>query len=318
MLTLSNLCRQLGINHPLEQTTCIGYGKAKPTCGRAVAQASRSAAATKLKEIVRKLTDGVAPNHLIRDLEQVSGLLHCKNYHQDQAAAKAQAWKLKLEQAVGESRRHQHSHHQGVSERSTAGRRHEPSTTEALDSCRTKDLLDELSNRLSNRRVIEAIGALLDEQYRATRTEPGPSFMHRPDYESDSESDNDDSGFYGSGAQSEEVADDSETDEDESMTSLRSSTSRLAQPSRTTSIHGSVGAHQQRRSPSPSPSVRDMSPSELEGSSTSGNACGICLMPLNSRSQTWRCGTCRNSAHVGCFDLWVASSPETNMKCIYW
>ncbi|KAK6385709.1 hypothetical protein LTS17_001280 [Exophiala oligosperma] len=335
MATTSNLCQQLGINHPLEQATCIGYAIAKPTCGNAVARGSRSEAAAVLKEIARKLTDGIAPTYLIGHLERVASLLHCKRNHQDQAPAKARTWQLNLVQATTrEPRRRQHSEHEMGSERgSTAGRRRQPSTTELLRSCRTKDLLAEVSNRLSRRRrsstMIEAIEALMDKHYEATGTEPGPPFMYRPEIYSESstdEDDDDDSGFYGSRAQSEDMTDGGEPDDDndnEPLPSLRSpSPRRRGRASRiTSSIRGSVNASQHGRSHSPSPSVQDVSPPTRLASSSSTSAvneCGICLTSLDRTSEIWSCGTCRNSAHVDCFDSWVANSPDTNMKCIYW
>ncbi|KIW14088.1 hypothetical protein PV08_06869 [Exophiala spinifera] len=280
-----------------------------------------------LEDIVRKMSDGRSPNRLIGELEKVAGLLHCKRWHQYQAAEKAEAWKDILEQAPIETRRNQNSHHGRGSQRSTStgGRRRELSTTEVLDSCRTKDLLAELSDRLStrrSRRVLTAIEELLDEHYEATGADRDSPYLRRlasesDDDDSETESDDDHSESESDDDASESDSDDDgDTDEDEPVPSPRSSTSRPSRSSRT-STQDSVRTHRRRRSVSPSPPVRNLSPTAPAGNSTSANECGICLQTMNRSSDSWRCATCRNSAHVDCFDQWVANSPETNVRCIY-
>ncbi|KEF55120.1 uncharacterized protein A1O9_08773 [Exophiala aquamarina CBS 119918] len=96
MLTVKQLCRDLGIKHPDKHSTCIGYGKAKPTCGNAVAAASRSTAVSILQDICYGIEDGLTVRDLSSDLNAAACLLHCKRWHQGQGPAMSQEWERKL------------------------------------------------------------------------------------------------------------------------------------------------------------------------------------------------------------------------------
>lgn len=94
MASIDQLCKQLGIRHPLDQPTCIGYGLKKPTCGLLAAQPSRQTAVSVLNSILYTLNRG---EHVrTADLDYVARLLLCKTWHQYQAADKVSAWEHQL------------------------------------------------------------------------------------------------------------------------------------------------------------------------------------------------------------------------------
>lgn len=95
MPSVSELCDRLKIRHPSEQSTCIGYGQRKPTCGCAVAIASRTNAVDVLTVICRgmRVNSQVAQS----DLRKIASLLLCKRFHQFQADEKAQKWVVELQ-----------------------------------------------------------------------------------------------------------------------------------------------------------------------------------------------------------------------------
>lgn len=96
MPSIDRLCQQLGISHPLDQSTCIGYGQRKPTCGCAVAIASRSQAVCILTTISQDLRDG---RRVDKDmLCDVASLLLCKRWHQFQISENVQRWKRGIAQ----------------------------------------------------------------------------------------------------------------------------------------------------------------------------------------------------------------------------
>lgn len=94
MASIDQLCRQLGIRHPFDQPTCIGYGLKKPTCGLLAAHFSRQTAVDILNDIVYTLNRG--ENVRTADLDYVARLLLCKRWHQYQAADKVSIWEYQL------------------------------------------------------------------------------------------------------------------------------------------------------------------------------------------------------------------------------
>lgn len=98
MPSADGLCQQLGIQHPLDKPTCIGYGQRKPTCGCLVAESSRLQAASFLDRMDHDLSHGFVIS--IDRLYTVAGLLHCKRFHQFQADQMAQQWSRQLERTA--------------------------------------------------------------------------------------------------------------------------------------------------------------------------------------------------------------------------
>lgn len=93
MSDIADLLSTLGLKHPLERSTCIGYGQRKPDCGCAVAIASRSTAHNLLIEIKEKLK---RKENITNSLYTLASLLLCKNWHQSQTAENVSRWELKL------------------------------------------------------------------------------------------------------------------------------------------------------------------------------------------------------------------------------
>lgn len=94
MASIDTLCQRLGIQHPLDQSTCIGYGQKKPTCGLLAAESSRLQAVRVLNQISRDLSHG---SEVSSDrLYDLASLLLCKRWHQNQAHENAERWTVKL------------------------------------------------------------------------------------------------------------------------------------------------------------------------------------------------------------------------------
>ena len=93
MVTVDKLCHILDIEHPLDRSTCIGYGKRSPTCRNTVAKATRIAATSELKHICKLMSHGKPnENRLADKLDTVAHFLHCRSRHQDQAESEAEQW----------------------------------------------------------------------------------------------------------------------------------------------------------------------------------------------------------------------------------
>ncbi|OQV00548.1 hypothetical protein CLAIMM_06028 [Cladophialophora immunda] len=96
MFSIYELCQVLGINHPQEQSTCVGYTQKRPDCRNPVAGRYRSAGTDKLVNICDALARGIQPSMLETQLQEVAKLLICRKNHQAQAPAKAQIWSERL------------------------------------------------------------------------------------------------------------------------------------------------------------------------------------------------------------------------------
>ena len=158
MWTVNKLCRIFDIQHPLDQSTCIGFGTKKPTCGCAVAETSRDRAVTGILDICASLDRGRSSrSSLLPMLETTARLLHCKRWHQWQAEEEAQEWYDRLQiyledKRDGQSRQQRHSPTQRSSTRShratSSQRSSPPRSTPSLSAATDEDLLAELDRRL--------------------------------------------------------------------------------------------------------------------------------------------------------------------------
>ena len=361
MLTVNQLCRDLGIKHPDDHRTCIGYGKAKPTCGNPVAAQSRSTAVWILENICSAIEDGVRARDLASDLNTAACLLHCKRWHQSQGPAMSQDWERKLhyariqrhEEENQQSRRLQHR--QTSSQPVGRGSRLQPSsrpTPQPIEPARDlaqyeRDLL-EIQAQTSH--VLTSMLSILD-QYRRSgqplRLLPAASTIRQASSQSHVDTDyNGNMGSLDSGSVTTNSSSSSSSvpvhrtsvaltfdPEQLSRMQQQGSTSRTSSESRSSPTPSTSSISGSPRIPSPSPS-------SSSSSSSSGDAgdCGVCLEPLprtrgrgrsshrrgvdaninNNNNSIWTCEVCRNSAHVECFNLWLAHSTQNNVRCIYW
>lgn len=174
MTSIHQLCDRLGIRHPLEQSTCIGYGQRKPTCGCAVAQASRQSALMLMNDIVLASTTGLTPR--LDDLCAVAGLLLCKNWHQYQAQDKAADWSMKLQFWKPRSTRGStplFGQTSGSTYNKWTSRADEPLCQDRRHSLRnhsSKAILEEVKRRISSSRypkftdtIIDLVNAMMDD-----------------------------------------------------------------------------------------------------------------------------------------------------------
>lgn len=323
MFTVDQLCRDIGIKNPFDRPTCIGYGKAKPTCGNLVAESSRSAARAGLQGICQLLDGyGSITVELSDELENVAGLLHCKRWHQYQAEEKAAEWKRRLRVSIAqrdaETRGRQSRTTQEPRRRDSNERTRPPlSVRQSLASHTDEDILAELARRLSSSHgLVSRVAAVMENYYRTyrqTRRSASSFDAYPPAAAELPANDGPDDEF------SDYYSQDPDTDTDTDDTS--SSYAYQSTPPGFTSPPASQQGTQLRsvRSPAPSPSSASNSSSRSSHSSGSSvNECGICLSRFSTRSTRWRCGTCHNATHRECFDRWVAGSDEDNVRCIYW
>lgn len=320
MATVNRLCQDLGIKHPLDRSTCIGYGKAKPTCGNAVAQASRYAALNGLERICNALAQNTNPESLRRDLNAVAQLLHCKRWHQDQAEAKAQQWEARLHRANAQRQEEQWQPRQRSSER----QRGPQQRVINIEAPRRSDPPSEPSQSERNALEIQAqtlqmlrqMQLMLDEYQRTGLRIPqllpqSMSASSSPRPLLSTENDSEDSGA-GTGGSSGTEDDTESSDESPLPMGLLRPISELRQRRGSSSSSSSWSS-------TPSVASSRSSSSGSSSRSSSQSECGICLSRLSRRpAQNWTCDTCQNKAHIDCFDEWVASSPEGNVRCIYW
>ncbi|EXJ79372.1 hypothetical protein A1O3_08874 [Capronia epimyces CBS 606.96] len=200
-LTVDSLCQILGIKHPEDHPTCIGYGKAKPTCGNLASQQSRNTAVQIFQEVCHDLASGCNPSSLDASLEEAATLLHCKRWHRGQAPAMADKWLDRLVHYTTSRNR---------TPRRRSGRPRDPSTyrgidtghvaraetsttTSYLSSARDEDLLAELLHRYQTLdqtlASIEALSNGLGTANRRTthrrtstrRTPPSETYHEPPD-----------------------------------------------------------------------------------------------------------------------------------------
>ncbi|KIV83343.1 hypothetical protein PV11_05376 [Exophiala sideris] len=316
MLTVDQLCRDIGIKNPSDRSTCIGYGQKKPTCGMAVAERSRSAAKARLRKICQLVEeDGSITEEIADDLESVATLLHCKNFHRDQAPAKAEEWERSLEDVIARrvaERRRRATRAREEPRRQNINTPAAPNVSgRSVMALHTdEDLLAELARRLASRnQLISTIEAVLEDHSRTYQQPRRSTPSHQryqpaaPEVPVNDNSDDDFSGYYSE-----------DTDEEDAPPGY----SALYQPEITHPPMPQPRAQaRSARSPSPSPSSASSSSRGSHSSDSSGNECAICLSGLGRRSEQWRCGTCRNATHMECFDQWMASSPEEHVRCIY-
>ncbi|KIW99127.1 uncharacterized protein Z519_00790 [Cladophialophora bantiana CBS 173.52] len=351
MPTIKKLCRVLGISHPEDQSTCIGYCVNKPTCRNLVAGASRSAATRELVDICDALARGVNPSRLGAQLQNVAKLLHCKRSrdHQSQAPSKAQKWGDRVIEYV-EERQDAGRYIRVQPRRSTSssqrqlGNIHVVSPTRtaiSLSSIGDEDLLGELAARFELRsqtiRSIEAIMAgsyyRMDNRTALSPATEAASGRHGGDvYDEEGYSSDETSG-------EDEYSSDEESEEEPSSDArfLRHAASGHAarpvlpppSPPRgpllsSSSSGGSGSGTRTSRSSSSSSSLSRTSRATSPSSSPAESECGICLCGMPSQNQRqsnssiWRCATCHNATHAICFDEWMARSTRDRVTCIYW
>jgi hypothetical protein len=352
MWTVNSICRVIGIQHPSDHPTCIGYGKQKPTCGNLAAASSRDSAVRKLERICDHLNRGLHLESLIGRLVEAAGLLHCKRWHQYQAQKKADDWYDRLldhiENPINEA----------------------PDVPEDLSNVEDEDVLGEIEARLLSEggdRFGFALWELLDGLLKTAR-DCGPNnvsvslerYMRFSRRSSDPEPS---SGTRASASHarvnilpavhaaprllppavrslSSTTAPSLSSFSNLSAVSSLPSLSDHSDVSSVASVSSSPGLSSPRSISSRSsqasvvrPSHRG-SPTSLHSASTStgtrassrsasisssaGDDCGVCLRRMSDGVEhLWHCSVCRNATHEGCFDMWMARSAENATTCIY-
>jgi hypothetical protein len=345
----------MGIQHPSDHPTCIGYGKQKPTCGNLAAAQSRNAAVRQLEALCDRLNRGRPVDSFGDQLEEVAGLLHCKRWHQYQASKKADDWYDRLLDHVENPSNNTQD------------------ATEDFSDIPDEDLLGELEARLLSEGGDQfgmAMWELLDgllrtardcgpsnvsislERYiRSSRRRSGrhassttrPSASHvrsnvlsaihephlllSPVVQSlDSLADPSLSSFSDLSRPSSLSSPSRRSSRSAvSPAASASSISGLSSPRSTSSrsIRGSFVQPLNVGLPAPHYSASTLTTTRASSrsgsvSSGAGDDCGVCLRRMNDGvEQLWHCSVCRNATHEGCFDMWMARSTEDATTCIY-
>ena len=351
MLSIGNLCERLGIRHPLDQSTCIGYGQRKPTCGCAVAEASRQTAVRILQHVARDIEEGTRVQR--SDLKEVASLLLCKRWHQLQAEENVVAWLRQLRDWSPSISSTSSIRISEQTPRTTSTSTSSNSRTDInLKHVSNKDLLREIRRRVNSGRhprfqdaIIELAESLMvgdDEIHTGSAFEseeesPGVAGIVE-EYDTGSDYDlpmstsriasrirtqqsrlpstTGASRTLVRQSQDRTVARRSTNAVPQSTSTLREERLALVRPARTAALTPSPTTSTPATIPTPSSSH---SASPLRQSHLD---CSVCLLPYNrdvdGQQEVWECGQCLNRVHGPCFDAWAASRPAgVVVRCMF-
>lgn len=332
MSSVNDVCKHLGIRHPMEQPTCIGYGQRKPTCGNAVAESSRSQAIARLERVRENLDSGRRANS--DSLLDIASLLLCGRYHQYQAEENAQRWKRSLRGYFTPRRQATPiAASSGVAPaRNVPVPEAVPSPGPMLQSCSNLELIREVRRRLGRAGRVELLHELIQittavSENRVAVSNQAHSNTSRENPRVDVEVSRPDppgssitappahSGTAGNANRTSTsvLSQHRSAGADTMMPAARSPTpeSMLAvgiiQPASDT-LERSVVA-----SPRPDPPVR--APSPLRQSHTE---CVVCILSYEEDPEDyWECRRCLNRVHLSCFETWMASQLPAQVTCIH-
>lgn len=306
MASIDRLCKEFGIRHPLEQSTCIGYGRQKPTCGIAVAFHSRSQAVSVLKSIDRDLQEGVGVK--MNMLHHLAGLLLCKRWHQGQAEENAQLWKERLR---ARAQTPSFASTSASSSQSASTRARTPAPKPALESFTDRQLIQEIKRRIQDPQHTELVDEICDLAETLLQDQDESD-------ESNSETCDDEEHISASGSSSASSFVSSETSletsSEISSESKQPATDREAiRKARIAALAPKSGSTSRALS---TPLRRSRSPSPLRQSHVD---CIVCMTPYTEdNSEHWECRSCLNRVHMRCFDSWSASQAATgHVRCMH-
>jgi hypothetical protein len=176
MTTMNDLCELLDISPLSENRICFGHGNSPLRCVKALGNASRVEARSKLNSISNCLRHDIVDRKILkRELKHTASLFHCEK-HQFQAASQARSWPQTLSDYLDEIDRERCRQRNPPSRRSIDATRSSPtngrvSRNRTLRDVSDKDLLAELTHRLQSRpHIAKALRKIL---CRARRTWSG-------------------------------------------------------------------------------------------------------------------------------------------------
>lgn len=334
MSSVNDLCRRLDIRHPLEQSTCIGYGQRKPTCGCAVAESSRLTALAKLESVNDNLNSGARVSS--EALRGIASLLLCKRWHQSQADENVQHWRRNLREISATPARIPLPTPPSTNvtpAQLVPAPRNVPAPRPSPESFSDQQLVQEIKRRLQQRRSDELLGGILEiantvlENHNNTRDQTQddrPRGNPRTNVDEASRPNPPRSPITPPPSYTNTAGNSSRTYVGQSSQN-RSATVNMATPNTQTPVSRPAPASESVRqariaaltpvvsSSRPEPPARSPSPlrqSHLE--------CVVCTLPYEEDTdEYWECRSCLNRVHMQCFENWRDSQLPGRVTCIH-
>lgn len=326
MSSVNELCQRLNILLPLEQSTCIGHGLRKPTCGCSVSLSSRKAANRVLEDVSYDITAG----HQVQvdELQLIAGLLLCKRNHQSQGQELARRWQHTLQERTSQSPPRQLNEIVGTSRNISTM---PPSLIGAdLRQPSNAALIAELKRRLSidTNLIANLLGEIapLPGRVIGSNLDPGPSYALAPVPFSQAPPSEQRGGVITNISASTSTQPCPQ--HSRNILPMPTSRRRAEQSSEMTQqfLNENSIAIDDSNSMSNHPTglVNDSLP--LERPSTpraplrhSHVECAICYETYDgdNEAEYWECHTCQNRTHYGCFRKWSEAAGSQSVRCVY-
>jgi len=320
MTTVADLRHILGLDDPLEHSTCIGHGQRNPYCHNAVASASRPQADLVLHTIARSWG---ALSSVEYELQQLASLLLCKRNPQWQAEAKFGDWERKTKNAAmrsaqaGTSRASSRTTLASPSRTSRSLTSHADSEDgvgrgkKVARSMTDKDLMQELRRRLpgtTNQKILDGFLELADD-VNATSEPEGIGDDDGNDDDDDDDTSNDLQGVQSATQIPRQTPSHITTSTPAAARTQHRPSIEALRQARLAALSKKSGCTTSTLRSGPRPPLRQ---SHVE--------CVVCLQPYDGDRQDafWQCDKCMNRVHGDCFDAWCASiEPGRVVGCIH-
>lgn len=318
MPSIDRVCEKLGIRHPLEQSTCIGYGQRKPTCGCAVAYASRSQAVGLLRNIGHSHRDGDRIDSEV--LLDIASLLLCKGWHQFQMEETVQGWKRNIARAPAVTRQPPAPAVLRTSSTPTRRPVEDASTRQSLQTVDDRQLVREIIRRAESAQNTAMFDAICEFARAISTTQPQRVPETATPLQGNATVSSDPvaspqppraqipaSGAGRTGDRQPNLRPEPITDHVQ-----RNSTAPAAPPAPSATLNTAPV-----RNSASIPTTPSRPPSPLRQSHVE---CVVCLLPYEDGAEEhWECRSCLNRVHLDCFNEWGASQIASGqpVRCIH-
>lgn len=325
MPSLDDFCKRLGIRHPMEQSTCIGYGQRKPTCGCAVAESSRLQAFA----ILERAKDALDSGNGVRTgtLLDIAGLLLCKRFHQYQAEENVQRWKSILR---GYSALRRQATPAIASSSVTPARQVSipqptPQPGPMLESCSDEQLMREVRRRLGCVGRVELLHGLVEitievsENQGATRNRTSDNTSRNDSSVNDEVARPNSSGTSSTSAGSlNRIYANQPSSNSSAIVDTVGSISQLPTLESTAAVETVGPTSATVASPAISPPRSEPQPRAPSPLRQSHLDCVVCTLSYEEDpDEHWECRQCLNRVHLHCFEAWRASQLPDRVRCIH-
>lgn len=320
MSTVKDLCRRLGIRHPFEQSTCIGYGQRKPTCGCAVAESSRSSAVAMLQDMSEGLYFSAEVSN--EALLGIASLLLCKRWHQFQAAEKVQGWRRNLREITAvRPRAPVLAASSAVTPVRTITAPQAASTPRpSLQSFSDQQLVDEIKRRLQHTHsadflceVVQAATTAIERHNIARAPRGGDESISNPQPNPPETADTAPPSQASTVAQSNQANISRQSQDRPAPANTQSPIARTIPTTETVRQARLAALVPAVTSARPEPPAR--APSPLRESHVE---CVVCTLSYEEDpDEHWECQSCLNRVHMHCFETWRTSQLPGLVTCIH-